>query len=342
MSDFFSVLKSYKKQVDEYIFEVLPRSHSVPEINNLFEMMNDYPQRGGKGLRPSVLLIFCEAFGGSIKRALNTAAALEIFQNWIVIHDDIEDDSALRRGLPALHVKYGVPLALNAGDALAGKMWELLKDNRKILGANLTLDVIEQFLEMYNMTTAGQHIELSWVQNREWDLRTEDYLDMCRRKTSWYTCATPAWVGALIAGAVRSYREPIIDFGLDLGVAFQIQDDTLNLVGDEKTYGKEIGGDLWEGKRTLITIDLMKKADAKERKYLEEIFDQPRTRKKAEDIERVMGLIRKYGCIEGAMRTSVDLATQAREKFTRLDGAIGETQRELILEMINFMIQRKF
>ncbi len=342
MSDFFSTLKEYKKQVDEYIFGKLPRFHSVPEVNSLFQMMSDYPSRGGKGLRPSILLIFCRAYGGKIESALNTAAALELFQNWIVIHDDIEDGSELRRGLPALHIKHGVPLALNAGDALAGKMWEFLKNNRQILGPELTLDIIEQFLNMYSMTTAGQHIELSWVKNKRWDLNRDDYLNMCRHKTSWYTCATPSWIGALIAGADVKFKEIIFDFGLDLGVAFQIQDDILNLVGDEEVYGKEIGGDLWEGKRTLITINLMDKTNPEHKKFLLEVFDRPRSQKKSEDIEKIMKLIEEYDCIQSAMDSSIELATRAKKKFTRLDGAIDETQRNLILEMIDFMINRKF
>ncbi|MCD6160865.1 MAG: polyprenyl synthetase family protein [candidate division Zixibacteria bacterium] len=342
MIDFFSTLKDYKKQVDEYIFARLPNSHLVPEINNLFEMMIDYPKRGGKGLRPSILLIFCRAFGGEIKSAINTAAALELFQNWIVIHDDIEDCSEMRRGKPALHIKYGVPLALNAGDALAGKMWEFLKNNRRILGPELTLDVVEHFLEMYHMTTVGQHIELSWVQNKQWDLTGDDYFNMCRHKTSWYTCATPSWLGAMIAGADVKFKDIIFDFGLDLGIAFQIQDDVLNLAGDEKVYGKEISGDLWEGKRTLIAINLMDKASPDEKIYLKKIFDMPRHQKKSEDIDNIMGLINKYDCIQSAMASSIELATMAKMKFAKLNGYINNGQNKLILEMIDFMINRKF
>jgi geranylgeranyl diphosphate synthase type II len=342
MADFFSDLKRYKKLVDEYILSRLPRSHPIPEIGSLFEMMIDYPSRPGKGLRPSILLIFCQAFNGDINKALNTAAALELFQNWIVIHDDIEDDSMLRRGLPALHVKYGIPLALNAGDALAGRMWEFLNNNRQIIGPETTLDVIEQFLNMYNETTAGQHIELSWVRNKRWDLNREDYINMCRRKTAWYTCVTPAWTGALIAGADERFKDIIFDFGLDLGVAFQIQDDTLNIVGDEKVYGKEIGGDLWEGKRTLITIELVEKASPENKRYLKGILDLPRQKKRAEDINKVMSLISEYECVKSAIKVSVELATKARMNFSKLDGSIDETQRQIVLEMIDFMINRKF
>lgn len=342
MGDLFSVLKDYKKLIDDYIFSRLPQKHDIPEINNLYVMINDYPHRSGKGLRPSILLIFCRAFRGQVETALNTAAALEIFQNWIVIHDDIEDGSELRRGQPALHVKYGIPLALNAGDALAGKMWEFLSNNRQILGPELTLDIIDQFLNMYSKTTEGQHIELSWVQNNRWDLTKDDYFTMCQYKTSWYTCATPAWTGALIARADKKCEAIIVQFGISLGIAFQIQDDVLNLVGNEKIYGKEICGDLWEGKRTLITIDLMQKASAHEREFLKRTFDMPRHEKQAGDMNEILGMIKKYGCIERAIALSREWASRARESFSRLDNLIDPEQRQIVIQLINFMIDRKF
>ena len=222
------ILKSLKNRVDEYIFAEVPSTHVIPEINLLYTMMRDYPSRAGKGLRPGLVLIFNRAFGGSDEIALNTAAALELFQNWIVIHDDIEDQSDLRRGLPALHVKYGVPLALNAGDALAGKMWELIHKNKDILGAEKAMTVFGEFLHMYSQTTAGQHIELAWARNRRWDITENDYFNMCQCKTAWYTCITPSWTGCLIAGASQEIKETVVKFGMDLGVAFQIQDDVLS------------------------------------------------------------------------------------------------------------------
>lgn len=342
MTEFFEILKDYKSRVDQHIFDILPQNHDIPEINSLYEMINDYPRRGGKGLRPSILMMFCEAFGGSLEKALNTAAALEIFQNWIVIHDDIEDGSELRRGEPALHMKHGMPLALNAGDALAGKMWDFLVANRDILGPEMTLDVIDEFLRMYHKTTAGQHIELSWVQNKRWDLTDDDYFNMCRRKTSWYTCATPSWIGAMIAGAGEKYRDIIFDFGIALGIAFQIQDDVLNLVGNEEVYGKEIAGDLWEGKRTLITIDLMMRATSDQQSFLKEAFDKPRHEKDAGDMNSILEMIKSYGCIDRAIEVSRELASKARSSFARLDSNIKPDKREIILQLIDFMIDRKF
>jgi geranylgeranyl diphosphate synthase type II len=305
-------------------------------------MMSDYPSRSGKGLRPGLLLIFNRAFGGNDDRALTTASALELFQNWIVIHDDIEDQSDLRRGQPALHVKHGVALALNAGDALAGKMWELLLQNREILGPEMTMTLFDEFLNMYAHTTAGQHIELSWVAARRWDLTENDYFEMCRRKTAWYTVITPCWTGSLIAGADWSVRDVLIEFGMDLGAAFQIQDDVLNLAGDISKYGKEIGGDLWEGKRTLVIIDLLRKCADKEREFIIGILNKDRDKKSKNDIDQILTFIDHYGCIAYAAGISQNLARRAQRIFQEsIDGMADPHYRQVVIDLIDFMVNRE-
>ncbi len=341
-SSIFDLLKSLKSRVDQHIFEFLPEHHDIPEIDLLYRMMRDYPSRSGKGLRPGLLMIFNRAYGGRDEIALNTAAALELFQNWIVIHDDIEDQSDLRRGLPALHIKHGIPLALNAGDALAGKMWEMLLLNGTILGNEKTIRIIDEFLSMYAHTTAGQHIELAWVGERRWDLGEEDYFNMCRRKTAWYTVITPCWVGAYIAGAKPNVREAIVSFGMDLGIAFQIQDDVLNLAGDISKYGKEIGGDLWEGKRTLVIIDLLRKCNEKERNEIVGILNKGRDEKSQADIDQILAYIDKYGSIAYAADISRSLAQKAQATFREsIDGAIDPEYRKVVLDLIDFIVNRE-
>lgn len=337
------LLKSFKNRVDEYIFEEIPSTHEIPEIDLLYTMMRDYPSRSGKGLRPGLLLIFNRAFGGSDEIALNTAAALELFQNWIVIHDDIEDQSDLRRGLPALHVKYGVPLALNAGDALAGKMWELILKNKDIFGAEKALSIFGEFLYMYSQTTSGQHIELAWANNHRWDVSIEDYFDMCRRKTAWYTCITPSWTGCFIAGAPGDVKKTIVKFGMDLGVAFQIQDDVLNLIGDKEKYGKEIGGDILEGKRTLILINLLSKCTDDEKRYIIDSLDRNRNEKDIQMVDNILSLMREYESIEFAIEVSQKLARNARSTLIdSLDDSIDDKWKSVLIELVDFVVERDF
>ncbi len=340
---FLDLFSEFKRKVDQHIFEKLPLKHDIPEIELLYKMMRDYPSRSGKGLRPGLLMTFNRAFGGSDEKSLNTAAALEIFQNWIVIHDDIEDGSDLRRGQPALHVKYGMPLALNAGDALAGKMWELIYKNKNILGNETAMKVFNEFLIMYSKTTEGQHIELGWEHNRKWDLTADDYFSMCKRKTAWYTCISPSWIGSLIAGAGDNLKKVFILFGEELGVAFQIQDDVLNLIGDKEKYGKEIGGDILEGKRTLMLIDLLSKCEQDEKQFAIESLDRAREKKDPGIINDILGLMNKYGSIEYAISVSKEKAKNSRHTFLdQINGHIvNEEYQDVIIDLIDFMVERE-
>jgi geranylgeranyl diphosphate synthase type II len=329
-----------KEEVDRLIFRRLPSEDSVKEIQLLYDMMREYPARSGKGLRPAQCVLYCEAFGGDKDSAMPTAAALELFQNWIVIHDDIEDGSELRRGKPALHYEYGIPLAINAGDALAGRMWEMLLMNEELLGGEKTLKLLRLFLEMLHRTTSGQHIELSWVQDGRWDVTAEDYYYMCKRKTAFYTCVVPAIAGATIAGSNGRLDDRIETIGHDLGVAFQIRDDILNLVGDVAKYGKEIFGDIYEGKKTLIVIHCYQNANQKDKEELLKIMSKPRAEKTEKDVARVMELFGKYQSIEYARQYSRELAQKAKSKFMELNFPGPTTAAENLKVIIDFMVDR--
>ncbi|HIC18851.1 TPA: polyprenyl synthetase family protein, partial [Candidatus Poribacteria bacterium] len=230
----FEYLNETKKQIDSHIRNFLPTVHKNPEIKFFYQLMRDYPMRSGKRLRPAFCFLACEMFGGKIQDAIHTATALELLQSWLLIHDDIEDESILRRGEPCLHHQHGIPMAVNVGDALHCKMWEMLNQNVSLLGYELSFKILSEFIQLSNRVVEGQHIELSWMQEKRWDVSDEDYWMMCVQKTAWYTCITPCRLGALISGSVQPDQlEQFIHIGTDLGVAFQIQDDVLNLIGEE-------------------------------------------------------------------------------------------------------------
>jgi geranylgeranyl diphosphate synthase type II len=325
-AELVELLQSNKKQFDEIILDFLPRTSRTKEIAELYQMMRDYPSRGGKGLRGSMCLFWCELFGGRRRDSLMSAAALELFQNWILIHDDIEDQSDLRRGLPALHKRFGIELAINTGDALHGKMWEFLLQNRKLLGSDLCLDVSAEFAKMLNETTEGQQMELSWNKNNNWDIKEKDYLLMVTKKSAWYTCISPARLGILVANAkkgkidksVRRAMDEVISFGTDLGKSFQIIDDMLNLVAEESKYGKEILGDLFEGKRTLMMIHLLANVDEEKKKNVIDILSKPREEKTIEEIRSVFDLMKQTGSLDYAKKVAANLSKKALDEFDRL------------------------
>ncbi|MEM4311377.1 MAG: polyprenyl synthetase family protein [Nitrososphaerales archaeon] len=329
-------------KINEFIFSFLPSSHSIREIDLLYKMLREYPSRPKKGLRSTLCLLCCEAFGGSFNLALPTASALEIFQNWILIHDDIEDESEMRRGRPTLHKMYNLALALNAGDALHAKMWELLFKNREILGEKKTLDILEEMAHMVNETTEGQNMELGWVYKNRWDLDYEDYFLMVEKKTSWYTCITPLRLGAMIADAEEKKIEGMINFGKDLGIAFQIRDDILNLISYAK-YGKEWIGDLFEGKRTLQLIHLIKNCDNKEKRKIVEIMRKPREEKTQEEVLYVFNLMKSYGSIDFASLKAQDYSKRAKKEFYEIFGDLSQSEAKRYLEeIVDFMVSREW
>lgn len=338
-----SEMARVKSKVDSLILEeVLPSKSGVPEISLLYDMMRDYPRRPAKGLRPFLCVTACEAMGGTEQSALLTAACIEMFQHWILIHDDIEDGSELRRGEPALHRIHGVPLALNAGDALHARMWGALLSNQAILGWEKTLKIMHEFSRMVNETTEGQHMELSWVRDRRWDLDESDYFEMCARKTSWYTIASPSRLGALVAGAGEGELEKLLEFGLKLGVGFQIQDDALNLVGDQKKYGKASSDDLLEGKRTVMLLRLLHESPPAERARLISIMNKPRARKTAADIQYVLSRMKRQGVIEYAQRKARSLVDESLAIIDAISWKGDKAAVDRLRSVARFAVERQW
>ena len=336
-------LSDVKSRVDACIFDFLPTAHKHPDVHNLYQMMLDYPRRAAKGLRPALCMLICEAFGGDPKRAVNTAASLELLQNWLLIHDDIEDESELRRGEPCLHQKHGIPMAINIGDALHCKMWEMLHRNAEILGYELTLRILSEFIQLSNQVVEGQHIELSWVSDNRWDLDESDYLTMCIQKTAWYTCITPCRIGAIIAGASEAEIDGFVELGKEIGIAFQIQDDVLNLIGDVGRYGKEIAGDISEGKRTLVLIHLINACTAAEAQHVIDIMARPRNEKTEAEVESVLQLMEKYKSITYVQRRSKALLQSAAERFSHNYAHLPDGRaKQLFLSLLHFFVEREY
>ena len=226
----------------------------------LYRLVRSYPSRPGKAIRPALCLATCRAFGGRDEDARGAAVAIEMLHNAFLVHDDIADGSERRRGRPTLPAEHGPGLALNAGDALAVLAHQVLRQHARRLVDDLGDRLLDEFDTMALRTLEGQATELGWRRDAVARLAPEDYLDLIMHKTCWYTTIHPLRVGALLGSGGRADLRLMVRFGFHLGAAFQIQDDLLNLVGDEALYGKEINGDLREGKRTLVLIHLAGRA----------------------------------------------------------------------------------
>jgi geranylgeranyl diphosphate synthase type II len=236
--------------------DIVPRSERLAPV--LYDLMLDYPLRSAKALRPSLCIATSRALGGRLECVLRSAAALELYHNAFLIHDDVEDGSELRRDRPTLHRLHGVPVAVNVGDAMLALSLEPLLENMRLLGMGKALRILEIVARMARETAEGQAIELDWIRAARFDLADADYVRMVHKKTSWYTFVAPMLIGAVAAGADARLLVALRKFASLLGIAFQIQDDVLNLTADRALYGKEIEGDLWEGKHTLMVLHMMR------------------------------------------------------------------------------------
>ena len=289
-----SALEAYKAVTMERLMASLPNREPR---RYLYDLVPLYPQRSGKGLRPGLCLATCRAFGGSVRSVLPSAVAIELFHNAFLVHDDIEDGSENRRGRPTLASEFGLPIAVNVGDAMNVLSIRPLMENLEALGPTLTWRVFNEIEHMASQSVEGQAMELGWVQDNICDLTEDDYLRMTLKKTCWYTCIHPCRIGALIGSGGSADLERFNRFGYYMGTAFQIQDDLLNLVGDESKYGKEIGGDIWEGKRTLVLIHTLNNCTLRQKKRLSRFLATPRLERSLKDVTWVYGLMGRYSSI---------------------------------------------
>ncbi|GGA34711.1 polyprenyl synthetase family protein [Okeania sp. KiyG1] len=323
----------------------------------LYEMLKDYPFRKGKMLRPTMCISAARAMGGMGDRALTTAAALELYHNAFLIHDDIEDGSESRRGKETLHHAIGIARAINVGDATNVLAVGLLLENLSAIGIQKTLNVLHEIEFMAQQSVEGQAMELDWVANNTGHLTDQDYFTMCVKKTCWYTFMTPLRIGLIIGHPTANLTElvkPLADitrFGMILGIAFQIQDDLLNILGDLKTYGKEIGGDIYEGKRTIMLNHVIANSNAADR--ILEILALPREQKTPEQIEFILEEMKRCGSIDHGWYLARTLANQADNIFESMDFLRPESplqpgenwgsslqDRRFLKQLINYVIYR--
>lgn len=307
----------------------------------LYDLMLEYPLRLGKGFRPSLCIATCRALGGRLQDVLRTAAVLELYHNAFLLHDDVEDGSLLRRGYPTLHREYGVPIAVNVGDAMNALCLQPLLDNMHILGLGKALRIVQVIARMARESVEGQAIELDWVRRNRWNLRDRDYALMTYKKTCWYTFIAPMQIGAMVAGAQPAQVALLRQYAGYVGVAFQIQDDVLNLQADPARYGKEIGGDLAEGKRTLVLLHMLCSVTRDEPANARRILDLPRQDKTPADIAYLADLIHRSGSLDYARGVAQQLARKAERILTRTyDWLLPSIHRDFIAGMADHVITR--
>jgi len=334
----------------------LPKKGYDPDLGELIKSSWDYIDRGGKRFRPSLLVLTCEAFGGNYHLALPAAAAIESAHSFLLIHDDIEDDSFVRRGKTTLHRIYGSDVAINAGDYLSFKTWRCLSigrdgwDSHPGWGCGKYSLITDLMAEMFERTGEGQSLDI-WL--RKQPLRETTYERVNKiltLKTGYYTSGIPMSIGAVIADR-KEKIDQMKEIGLDIGVGFQIMDDVLNVMMTEKeaavapttkggNYGKDFMGDADEGKRTLLVVHLMENVSDKDRKKFEKMWGRKVPPLTVEEKKQLQGLYQKYGTIDYCKRVAMD---KLRGVDERIKEAIPPSEkRERLLDLLRFYIERTF
>lgn len=328
MSELDSVLEKYAAMVNQQIKKYLPRSGRPLTLHQpMWELLD----RGGKRFRPALTLLFCKAVGGQERGALPAAAAVEILHNMTLIHDDIEDQSELRRGKPCIHIMFGQSAAINSGDAMLIKVFEAAADGS--LDATTKNNLTQQFAERAFQITKGQALEFEL--NGRQTFTEGDVIEVLRNKTS-ALVALACEAGTIVAGGKKSQLSAAGKFGEAAGVGFQIIDDLLNVTGDVRKYGKEIGGDIREGKRTIMAAHLIKSASAEDRDKFMKMLGKSTVSQ--EEIGEAIDLYKKYGSLDYAQK----LADRYIEGgLTALKRLPESNARDTIGALARFMVRRE-
>lgn len=306
----------------------------------LYAPLAHFTAGGGKRVRPVLALLGAEAVGGNAEQALSCGVAIELFQSAALIHDDIADASELRRGEPCLYRTEGLGLAINAGDLALTRVFEIVLAD-ETLPVDRRLSVLEELVRMERHTLEGQALDLGWARDGRWDVTSDDYLYMIDGKTAWYTVASPLYAGALSAGAGKETAQGLIEVGLPAGLAFQLQDDLLNLVGDADAQGKDFRSDITEGKRTLAVVWALEHLDAEDRDELVGLLESGTT--DASLLARAVELIERGGGIDTCRELAAEKTAEAQERVRELaaNGVITAAAADLLISMADFFINRR-
>ena len=255
------------KHYQDYFDKHLKSYNQSKTPKNLYEPVQYVLEIGGKRLRPILTLITADCFGGNISDSLNAALAIEVFHNFTLIHDDIMDNAPLRRGKQTVHEKWNINTGILSGDAMLIMAYKLFESYPQ----SQSQELIKLFSKTALEVCEGQQYDIDF--GNRFDVTTAEYLKMIEYKTA-VLVASAMQMGAIIADASSEDQQKCFDFGRNLGIAFQLKDDYLDTFGDPKTFGKQIGGDIIENKKTYLFTKSIEMGSQATRNFLKELYNQ--------------------------------------------------------------------
>jgi geranylgeranyl pyrophosphate synthase len=336
---FLDRLVWYRGMLTETLAEGVP---TWEPQRHLYGLVKEFIGRSGKGLRPALCIATARALGGRMEDAFPAAAGLEMLHNAFLVHDDIEDGSDLRRGVATMHRHAGIPIALNTGDSMNALAMRLFRRTGERLGPAAAMRLFDEVDHMVVETLEGQAMELGWVRDNDLTVGADDYLRLVLKKTCWYSFIHPMRIGALVANGEDRNLSRFNRFGYLLGLAFQITDDVLNLKGNVGRYGKEINGDLWEGKRTLLLTRALDRAHAADRAWISGFLARPRERRLPREVLRLHEIIASSGSIQWAQQAAAAFAEAAAREFdtSAFAGVPASPDLEWLRACVDYLVRR--
>jgi geranylgeranyl diphosphate synthase type II len=304
---------------------------SIPDApSELYEPVKYVLSLGGKRIRPALVLLACDLFAGSVNSALIPAVAIEVFHNFTLLHDDIMDRSDMRRGQPTVHVKYSENVAILSGDVMSILASRLINQSPGVV-----LNVVhEVFTKTAMQVCEGQQMDM----NFEGILTVSEveYMTMIRLKTA-VLIAASLKIGAVLGGASQSDADDLYDFGLNLGMAFQLQDDLLDTFGDQRTIGKMLGTDIVDNKKTFLMIKALEKASSQQRVALTDWLTK-RDFKREEKVGAVTGIFNQLKIKEITNRRIKDFYELSLENLAHLNKP--EERKVELANFASFLMKR--
>lgn len=309
------------EQIDHHLFKAKPEE--------LYAPLNKLLTNGGKRLRPLMLLMACDLFKGNIAKALKPALAIEYFHNFTLIHDDIMDEAEIRRNHPTIHAEYGINAGILSGDALLIKAYQYFED----LEPELFKKCIKIFSSTGVLLCEGQQLDVNFESIPEVTYR--DYLLMVTDKTAVLTAAALK-IGALIANADEKEANYLYRFGINIGIAFQIMDDYLDVFGSKANFGKKHAGDISENKKTILYLIAQKFASPEDKEELSFWYS-----KKTDNIDKIYCVERIFKKV-GVDKKVRSLVTRYHDKSLYYLNKIKATQEEKqpFIELANYLLKR--
>jgi geranylgeranyl diphosphate synthase type II len=315
---------------DEFI-SYLESKNTTRDPINLYQPIRYILSLGGKRLRPVLTLMATEIFGVDYKKALDAALAIEVFHNFSLVHDDIMDDAPLRRGKETVHEKWDINTGILSGDAMLINAYQLFENYE----GEIFRDLAKLFSKTALEVCEGQQYDVDF-ETRD-DVTQEEYLKMIKYKTA-VLVAAALKMGGIVAKATEDDQNSIYEFGLNLGIAFQLQDDYLDAFGDPLSFGKQVGGDIIENKKTFLYLKALEKGTNIEKKELADLFSiQPED--PSDKIKTIKAIFENSGA---AKRTQLEIETYTEMAFSVLERLkISEDKKELLRRFGENLMRRK-